>query len=231
MRALEVRVDPSARRECLVVMMPGMFDVPDHYLENGFTDDARAASDRCDFVAVDAHFGYYRDGTVRERVGGDILRVASARGYSRVWLVGISMGGLGATLVAQDHPGLVEGVILLAPFLGDPALIQSISDAGGLASWTSPETGPDEEHAFDDALWGWLQGYVTHPDRMPRLYVGVGTEDELRPGVQLLADVLPATQHGLAEGGHKWVTWRVLWQRLMASPPWDRGATAPRIDH
>ncbi len=231
MLGLEARMDPARRRACLIVLMPGMFDTPDQFLEYGFIDDARAASGRCDLVAIDAHFGYYRDGSLRRRVGADILRVAAARGYEHIWLVGISLGGLGAMLVARDHPDEVDGVVLLAPFLGDPRLIESIHQSGGLAAWDAPEdAGVGDANTFDDAIWGWLQGYVTHPARMPRLYVGAGTEDDLRSGVQLLAAVLPQEQHGEAEGGHGWVTWRVLWRRLMASPPWDRAAEVPRID-
>lgn len=79
--ALEVRMDPAARRECLVVLMPGLGDTADAFLEHGFVDDAARASSRCDFVAVDAHLGYYTAGTLQQRVGQDILRLADARGY------------------------------------------------------------------------------------------------------------------------------------------------------
>ena len=65
---------------------------------------------------------------------------------------------------------------------------------------------------------------------MPALYIGVGAQDGMRVGVELLTDHLPASHHGLAEGGHAWDTWRVLWRRLLSSPPWDPRDTPPRID-
>lgn len=230
MQALEARMDPQARASCLLVMMPGMLDLPDDYLRHGFVDDAASASRRCDVVMLDAHFGYYQDGTLRRQVAGDVLVVADQRGYEDVWLVGISMGGMGALLVAQEHPELVDGVVLLAPFLGDEALVTSIERAGGLEAWEAPEDADrydDEE--YDEALWGWLQGYARHPDQMPPLYVGVGTEDRLRPGIALLAAHLPETHHGRVEGGHDWATWRQLWRRLLRSPPWDPNGAAPSL--
>ena len=230
-QALEIRMDPDVRRACLLVMLPGMLDLPDTYIDEGFTRDASDASRRCDMAVVDAHFGYYRDGRVRRRVGADIVRIAQARGYDEIWLVGISMGGLGAMLVAQDHPGEIRGVVLLAPFLGDPQLVRAIGEAGGLANWDAPDDAdPLSPEGFDDAVWAWMQGYASHPEEMPLLYIGVGTEDSLLPSAQLLADVLPETQHGLAEGGHGWVTWRVMWHRLLRSPPWDPNDEPPRID-
>jgi pimeloyl-ACP methyl ester carboxylesterase len=229
MQALEVRMDPTTRRECLVLFMPGMLDAPDSYREHGFLDDAALASRRCDLVALDAHFGYYREGTLRDRVGQDILRVAQARGYDEVWIVDISMGGLGTLMVAQDNPEIVRGVVLLAPFLGDEALVRSVTDAG-LAQWDPPANADIRDaETFDAALWAWLQGYATHPEQMPAMYIGVGDDDRLRPGVELLAAVLPEGHHGTAPGGHNWTTWRGLFRRLLQSPPWDP-SPAPDTD-
>lgn len=221
-QALEVRMDPHARRDCLVVFMPGMLDTPDTYREQGFLADAARASGRCDLVAVDAHFGYYRSGTVRERVGQDVLRLAEARGYDEIWIVGISMGGFGTLMLAQQEPDRIRGIVLLAPFMGEPSTVQPISDAGGLARWEAdaPADPQSQEEAIE-AVWGWLRGYATHPDRMPELYVGVGTEDALRRPVEVLAEALPPERYGTVPGEHGWSTWRVLWQQLLRNPPWD----------
>lgn len=227
MQALEARMDPHVRRSCLVVFMPGMLDTPDNFVDAGFLDAAARASSSCDLVAIDAHFGYYRAGIIRQRVAEDVLRRAELRGYEDIWLVGISMGGLGALMVAQQNADRIRGVVLLAPFLGDAALVQSVEDAGGLARWTPPEDAdPWDEDEFDDALWAWLTGYASRPDDMPELYVAVGTEDSLRPGIGILAAALPPRHHGTAPGGHGWVTWRVLFAELLESPPWD-----PRPTH
>lgn len=219
--ALEVRRDPDQRSHCLVVLMPGLGDTADLFLHYGFVDDALRAGTRCDFVAVDAHLAYYGDNSLRRRVGQDIVLLASARGYREIWIVGISMGGLGAMLVARDHPGLVDGVVLIAPFLGDEAVARSVERAGGLADWEPPVIrDPDSREEYSAALWGWLRGYVEHPDRMPELYVGCGTEDPLLPTSRLLQPIVPRERFATVPGGHGWSTWRVLWRRLIARAPW-----------
>lgn len=221
MQALEVRMDRYERRSCLVVFMPGMLDTPDTFRERGFLDDAARASDRCDLVAVDAHFGYYRTGQIRQRVRRDILRLAESRGYDEFWIVGISMGGMGTMLVAQDNPGRVAGVVLLAPFLGDDALIESIEAAGGLAEWQpADDLDPYDSDEFDDAMWAWLRGYAGGAEPRPELYMGHG-DDDVRAGVALLAATQSPQRFGTTPGGHNWNTWRVLWRRLLESPPWD----------
>jgi hypothetical protein len=115
-------------------------------------------------------------------------------------------------------------VILLAPYFGDTRVLRSIVGAGGLAAWDGSDASGTEA-----ALWRWLRGYATDPEHMPALYLGVGDEDGTRIGFDLLAAELPSTHSGLAPGGHAWATWRVLWRRLLASPPWDPSGT-PRID-
>lgn len=221
MRALEVRMDPTERRSCLVVFMPGMLDTPDSFRDAGFLDDAARASRRCDFVAVDAHFGYYRTGQVRERVREDVLRLAEARGYDEFWIVGISMGGMGTLLVAQENEARVRGVVLLAPFLGDEAITDAIDEAGGLERWQAPDgLDPYDDEEFDDAMWAWLQGYAREGEARPEMYLGLGTEDR-RHGVEILAANNPPGHYGTTPGGHDWSTWRVLWRRLLRSPPWD----------
>ena len=227
-RGLTWHMDPHVRKDCLVVFMPGMLDTPDDFVEHGFFEDGARASRRCDFVAVDAHLAYYRDGTVRRRVSQDVIQIAEARGYRDIWIVGISMGGMGALLVSQVNADRIRGIVLFAPFLGDPGLVESIREDGGLAEWDAPaDLDLYDANEYDDALWAWLQGYATDPDSRPPLWIGVGDEDRMRPGVAMLGEVLPAGRTGGAEGGHNWFVWRELWQQLLVSPPWDPRDTAP----
>jgi pimeloyl-ACP methyl ester carboxylesterase len=221
MDALEVRMDPDARRECLVVLVPGLYDLPDHFFDNGFIETATGASRRCDIVVVDAHVGYYQRAIIRQRLGGDILRIAEERGYREVWLVGISMGGLGCLLVAQDFPDLVRGVVLIAPWLGDEAMVHRAMRAG-LARYRVPRVDDRASmSAATAAALSWLQGYVSHPDRMPQLYVGVGRDDRLRSTARMIAAVIPRDRYDTVAGAHGWAAWRALWLRSMRNPPWD----------
>ncbi len=227
MLGLEARADARTRQRCLLVLMPGMLNLPDAYFQHGFVADALRASRRCDVLALDAHNGYYASGTLRRRFGEDVLVVAEQRGYEDIWLVGSSMGGMGALLLAQAYPDRVDGLFLLAPYFGGGGLLRSIAEAGGLAAWRPPARAERTEAA---ALWVWLQGYATHPERMPPLYLGVGDDDGMRFGVDLLAAHLPPSRIGRAPGAHAWATWRVLWRRLLVRPPWDPRGGTPRLD-
>jgi pimeloyl-ACP methyl ester carboxylesterase len=221
--ALFAPAHEGEQSRCLVVLMPGMLDTADAYVTNGFFRDARAANNPCDLVAVDAHLGYYQSNTLRERVGRDVLLLAEARGYREIWIVGISMGGLGTMFLAREHPDIVDGVVLFAPFLGDEAVVRGIAEAGGLEAWEPRDAGDwTSQSGYTTALWSWMRGYLEHPDDMPQLYLGVGTEDRLLPVARLLEPAMPPEHFATAPGGHNWTTWRVLWRRLLERPPWGR---------
>ena len=62
---------------------------------------------------------------------------ARREGKDNIWLVGFSMGGLGSLLYLREHPEYIEGVCLIAPFLGDEEIIEEIQAAGGVRSCAS----------------------------------------------------------------------------------------------
>lgn len=220
MKAREVRMDPAARRECLVVMLPGLFDIPDQFFEQGLVDDARAASDRCDLLVVDAHVGYYQRGVIQARLEQDVLHVAGARGYREIWLVGISMGGLGALLLARARPERIRGVVLLSPWLGDEAMVRAVRAAGGLDAWEAPPIDARSPGLTDAtaATLVWLR--ERGADGRPPLYLGVGEDDRYRVHSEVVDEVVPAARSFRIAGHHDWITWRALFRRVLADPPW-----------
>ena len=68
-----------------------------------------------------------------ERIREDIIIPAKARGYRNIWMLGISMGGMGAIWYDRTHPGDVNGLILLSPYLGEKTIVETIEKAGGLS--------------------------------------------------------------------------------------------------
>jgi pimeloyl-ACP methyl ester carboxylesterase len=215
--ALAAYRDPGFRQSCLVIFVPGFLDGPDTYVENGFPRDVLDSGAPCDSVAVDLHFRYYAEGGVAAMLHEDVLAPAIARGYSDVWVVGISMGGLGASLLAREHPELIDGVILLSPFLGDEATIREIEQAGGLAAWHPPDPLPTPmtESNYTTFLWSFLRGYVDDPDGMPPLYIAWANGERMEPSARLLAAALPEGHVTNADGGHNWATWRPLFQQIL----------------
>ena len=211
-------MDPNFQQRCLVVMVPGFIDGPDTYVEHGFPRDLSDAGIPCDAVMVDLHYRYYGSPGIADIVYEDILVPAAARGYEEIWMVRISMGGLGTLLTAQAHPEMIDGIILLAPFVGDEGTLREIETSGGAATWLPPSslaTATRSESNYTALLWSWLRGYHTDPDVMPPIYIGWGSEDRLGTGDALLAALLPEEHVFSREGGHNWATWRPLFQQIL----------------
>lgn len=197
---------------CLVLLLPGRRDTLGDYARRRFPDMAVRAGLAADFVEVDAHMGYYRAQTISGRLHEDVVAPALARGVDKVWIVGISMGGLGGILYAREHPEGARGVVALAPYLGDEEP-RRVAAAGGLRSY---EMGPRRPVAdYERELWGWLKRYTAEGAGRPPIYLGIGSTDDLAPADRLLGDALPAGRTFTEKGGHDWATWTRLWQDVL----------------
>lgn len=105
----------------LVVMVPGMGDLRSTY------DELRAALLGAGYRVVttdlrghgDSDPGFATHGD--EATAGDVVALVEHLGAGPAVLVGNSMGSSAAAVVAADRPELVRGLVLLAPFLRDPA--------------------------------------------------------------------------------------------------------------
>jgi len=95
-------------RDLLVMLPPAMARAQD-LLDRGF-----AAALPIEVEVVDARADDYLDGNIGARLESEIM----AKPHARLWLMGISLGGWGCLSVARRRPAEIEGVILIAPFLG-----------------------------------------------------------------------------------------------------------------
>jgi pimeloyl-ACP methyl ester carboxylesterase len=203
-----------ADARCLVILIPGLNDGPGSFVEHGFTR-AIAEHTPCDSVAVDLTYRYYFGGTAAQVLHDDVLAPALGRGYREIWLIGTSMGALGAALLARDHAESITGIVMLSPFLGLEDQIAAIDRAGGLAAWEPPPDGPMSDATFTPVVWSWLRGYAIDPDRMPALHLCWADGERLEPTARTLAGALPEgrTMHGA--GSHGWVTWESQFRELL----------------
>jgi len=145
--------EPDTSR-ILLVMLPGANGRPQDLVQWGFVQALRERNLPIDVVAVDAHLGYYLERSLSSHLTHDIIAPARARNYQRIWLMGISLGGMGSLLYARDHPADIEGVILLAPFLGARGTIAEVVRAGGLAHWQPGAIKPDDDERL---LLAWIK--------------------------------------------------------------------------
>jgi pimeloyl-ACP methyl ester carboxylesterase len=161
---------------------------------------------------VNAHLGYYRNGSIMERLKQDVIEPAKKRGYDRIWLVGNSLGAYGAITYAARYPGDISGVVLLGAYAGDRGIIREIEQAGGLRAW---DPGTMENTDWERRLWSWLKHYGGRASEYPPVYLGYGRWDRFAYGQDLLATVLPADRVVVVAGGHDWPTWKKAWGLLL----------------
>ena len=200
----------------LLVMLPGMGMEADEFDAHGFVAAVRDRRVPVDIVAARPDLDVYLDGRIARNLHDTLIAPAIARGYGRLWLLGISIGGMGALLYAAAQLAEVEGLVLLAPFLGTPGTIAEVSSAGSIPGW-SP--GKSRATAVEQKLLLWLQTFLTGAAERPALYLGYGLQDRFARGHGLLAGHLPPQRVVVAEGGHDWKTWAALWPRILERTP------------
>lgn len=205
----------KAPAEVLIILLPGAYDTPADFVAQGFVRAVRERRITADMVIADTHMGYYPSGLVVQRLHDDIVAPARKKGYRQIWMTGISLGGYGSLLYAKEHGADIDGMFLMAPFLGNRSLIAEIAKTG-LADWN---VGDIPAADYDRLLWSWIKGYsdpvyAGNPDRPP-LYIGYGTEDRFAGSNQIIAKVLPADRVTTTDGGHEWQPWQRLWASFL----------------
>jgi pimeloyl-ACP methyl ester carboxylesterase len=208
-------VTGKAPSDSLIVMLPGGGDEPADFMRNGLIKAVQDSGIRADAIAVDANLGYYFKRNLLPRLHEDVIIPAKQKGYKKIWLLGISMGGLGAMIYAKHYPDHINGLVLLAPFLGYPGVVNEIADAGGLSRWSPQEQIDKDDYQHD--LWKWLKGYTRPEENHPRLVIGYGKEDKFAAGAALLAEVLPKDQVHIVQGRHDWEAWGRIFDLILQS--------------
>lgn len=135
-------------------------------------------------VTVDGGPGYWNPHPGDNPLGmltGELIPLCQRRGLGRlprrIGVMGISMGGYGALLLAESRPGLVAAAAAISPAIWTSYDQARAANAGAYASAA--------DFAADDA--------VTHAAALARvpIRVAAGHADPFYPGVQALARVLP----------------------------------------
>lgn len=210
---------------CVLVLLPGLGDSPELFSKHGFDQAILQSQKPCDVLVVDSHFGYYRDAVLVERLAHEVLTPLRAQ-YEQTWLVGVSLGGYGAALVAKDRPELVDGVVLISPFLGVPSrvrpVVEALHTAGGLEHYrgaAATSRNPRRHFVEVEPLWNWLAARG-RGEEGPRLVLAWGTADAMAWKHRAVSDGLDADQVVSLDGAHTWETFAALFRRVARSPPW-----------
>jgi enterochelin esterase-like enzyme len=120
------------------------------------------------------------------------------------------MGGFGSLLYAAEHSDEIDGIILLAPYLGDHKLAEEIDASGGLVAWSGEGA---EFEDYEIGVWAWLQSAANGRSGTP-IILGYGESDDSARTHAVLADALDSSSVYTLQGGHNWTTWRPLWKEI-----------------
>lgn len=213
------RLLPAANAQSLIVFLPGVYDYAEDFERFGFLKAVRQERLAIDMVAVDANLRYLQRGTLVERLHQDVVTPARNRGYAKIWLAGISLGGLSAMLYASRHTD-ISGVIAIAPFMGRPAALDEIANAGGLDQWQANPGTVMFDWERDPYLW--LKRYLPslagqQGPTKPRLIMGLGLQDRYYREQSALASRLPSEDVFTAPGIHDWPVWQTLWRKILST--------------
>lgn len=195
----------------LVVVLPGRGDDLDDLAKTGIAEAVQQAWPDADVLLAGVTLGYYADGGMAQRLHDEVIVPARQRGYREIWLTGASMGGMGALLYERNYPHDVTGLVLYAPFMGNPSLIREIRAAGGPVSWDpGPTPATVDNDNYQRELWRLVKGWQD-PTEGRRIWLVCGDEDRFVGSARLIAPLLPKNHYAEIGGGHAW-------------PVWDQGA-------
>jgi pimeloyl-ACP methyl ester carboxylesterase len=175
---------------------------------SGMPEAIQTAWPDADVLLAEVTLGYYMQGHAPERLHTEIIAPARTRGgYREVWLAGASMGGMGVLMYDQRYPGEMDGLVLLAPYLGDAKLLREIGDAGGVTHWEAGPAQAVDTGNWQRELWRHIQRLSRNPDEARRVWLAYGDQDRLRKAMPLLIPALPQDQVLVRKGGHTWTVW------------------------
>jgi pimeloyl-ACP methyl ester carboxylesterase len=195
----------------LLVLLPGAYMRGSDMVRAGLLADLEQRRPQLDVAIVDLDLGAVSAGTALPRVEAEVLAPARRQGRRRIWLGGISLGGLLALGHAADRPGAIDGLCLISPYPGSRLTLGAIAGAGGLQRW-QPTAGQLADPEF--RAWRWLK---RPPPALP-VFVGYGRGDRFADGMERVAACFAPAQRCVVPGGHDWPTWRELWRRFLESP-------------
>jgi pimeloyl-ACP methyl ester carboxylesterase len=193
-----------------IVWLPGAYNSAQEFEDAGFSSAVAKRRAPVDLTYVDLEMQHLGDRSALRELRADVVLPARASGIA-LWIGGISLGGMLALEYAATYPDDLDGLCLLAPYLGNRMLTSEIAAAPGVAAWHPGELAEADE---ERRIWRYIK--MRGEDSRP-LYLGYGRTDRFAAAQALLAAALPANSVDVIEGGHEWLTWTTLWENFLDS--------------
>ncbi len=209
---------PGVTSSTQIVLLPAAYTGPEDFLRAGFVNAARDRGLAIDLAFVEFNLLHVTDRSLLRKLRHEVVLPARAMGCQSLWFCGISLGGFIALAYAQRYPTEVDGLCLLAPYLGNRMITGEIERAGGVAAWQPGELAQDDD---ERRIWNFIK------TRPPGLHLGFGREDRFADGHRMMAATLPPESVDVLPGGHDWPVWRQLWDNFLDLRLGSNRAAAP----
>lgn len=212
------KITSGIKTENLLVMFPGINSKGNDFVEYGFIDSFKEHYPRTDILLVDTYLAYIQAGNIAERIQNEIIVPAYQHGYTNIWFVGVSLGGLGALMYNKEFSGNISGLILLAPFLGEETKVDGLDNILSKQEWLI-EHGNSNDRTV--SLWKYLIEVSAEKNSSMPIVLAYGENDRFIFMHRLLSRFLKNKNVFTKSGGHNWKTWRVLWGDILEAKLFD----------
>lgn len=210
MRHLTDLTQPGQQADTLVILLPGAYQQPEDFIEQGFVQAVRKRRLAIDLIMAELLFSQIADQSALPEIYNSLIKPAQAAGYKNIWLAGISIGAYVAMAYAGRYPNQLAGLLLLAPYPGNRMTTGEIAFAGGIKAW-APDAIPDED--TERGNWYWLKTYASVTNT--EVHLGYGEDDRFAESHLMMAQALPAIHVDKIAGDHVWPVWQQLWHNFL----------------
>jgi pimeloyl-ACP methyl ester carboxylesterase len=191
-----------------IVLLPGAYQQLADFVHRGFDTALHQRHVALDLILAAPELAHLTDRNWLPRLHDEVVHPAHAAG-DIVWLGGISLGAFMALRFAAQYPELIDGLCLIAPYLGSRMVAAEIAGSQSPPSWQPGALADDDD---ERRIWRYLQGL--HAPK-PRVFLGFGRHDRFADSQRLLARTVPHASSRQIDGGHDWPVWRQLWDNFL----------------
>jgi len=210
MRTQVIRCGPPGADATRIVLLPGAYHALADFVDAGFDQALRDRGPAVELILAAPELAHLGDRGWLEQLRTEVIAPARESAGGALWLGGISLGGFMALRFAAQAVGGIDGLCLLAPYLGSRIIAAEVAACASLADWQPGELAEDDD---DRRVWRLVQRL--RAAGAPRVFLGYGSEDRFADTQQLLARALPAASTRVIPGGHDWPVWRTLWDNFL----------------
>jgi hypothetical protein len=211
MRTLCQPVQPGATASTRVLFLPAAYSGPEDFVAAGFVSAVRDRELPLDLVFAEVNLQHLTDRTILRRIRHELVLPARALGCRSIWICGISLGGFIGLAYAERYTSEIDGLCLLAPYLGNHMITGEIERANGVACWQPGELAADDD---ERRVWRFIKSQASLP---LSVRLGFGREDRFARSHRMMAAALNPGDVQVVPGGHEWPVWTQLWGDFLDS--------------